>query len=224
MSFRYYLFKETSRVPGNCEAGVPKVTCFSSYELQGGSMMKRAMFLAFAILLSVPSFAQSNSQNDREKLGGTSGQQRITKEVRHELVMLPYYSVFDNLAYKVDGNTVTLLGQVSRPSLKSDAENVVKRIEGVDRVVNDIQVLPTSSSDDQIRRAEFRAIYGDATLSRYSWGAVPPIHIIVNNGQVTLEGVVDNESDKNVAGIRAKGVPGTFSVQNNLRVVNSKNE
>src|SRR3954451_5433262 len=181
--------------------------------------MKRVLFFAVAVLLSVPSFAQANNQNDRQKLGGTSGQERITKEVRHELVMLPYYSLFDNLAYKVDGNTVTLLGQVSRPSLKSDAENVVKKVEGVDRVVNSIEVLPTSSSDDQIRRAEFRAIYGDATLSRYSWGAVPPIHIIVNNGQVTLEGVVDNESDKNVAGIRAKGVSGTFGVQNNLRVV-----
>lgn len=186
--------------------------------------MKRVVFLAFAILLSVPSFAQSNNQKEREKLGGTSGQERIMKEVRHELVMLPYYSVFDNLAYKVDGNTVTLLGQVSRPSLKSDAENVVKKIEGVDRVINDIQVLPASPTDDQIRREEFRAIYGDPTLSKYAWGAVPPIHIIVNNGHVTLEGVVDNETDKNVAGIRAKGVPGVFSVTNNLRVVNPKNE
>jgi hyperosmotically inducible protein len=186
--------------------------------------MKRVLFFAVAVLLSVPSFAQANNQNDRQKLGGTSGQERITKEVRHELVMLPYYSLFDNLAYKVDGNTVTLLGQVSRPSLKSDAENVVKKVEGVDRVVNNIEVLPTSPMDDQIRRAEFRAIYGDPTLSRYEFGAVPPIHIIVNNGHVTLEGVVDNESDKNVAGIRAKGVPGTFSVQNNLRVQNSSGE
>jgi hyperosmotically inducible protein len=186
--------------------------------------MKRVMFLALAILVSVPLFAQANDQENRTKLGGTSSADRITKEVRHELVMMPYYSVFDNLAYRVDGSTVTLLGQVSRPSLKNDAENEVKRIEGVDRVVNNIQVLPASPSDDQIRRAEFRAIYGDPTLSKYAWGAVPPIHIIVNNGQVTLEGVVDNESDKNVAGIRAKGVSGTFGVQNNLRVMSAKNE
>ncbi len=179
--------------------------------------MRKLLLLAVAVLLSFGAVAQSN-QGDRTKLGGTSGQQRIMKEVRHELVMMPYYSVFDNLAYKVDGNTVTLLGQVTRPTLKSEAESRVKQIEGVDKVVNNIEVLPPSPMDDRIRRAEFRAIYSDPVLSKYAWGAVPPIHIIVNNGKVTLDGVVDNESDKNVAGIRAKGVPGTFAVQNNLRV------
>jgi hyperosmotically inducible periplasmic protein len=144
--------------------------------------------------------------------------QRIIREVRHELVMLPYYGVFDNLAYKVEGYTVTLLGQVTRPTLKSDAENVVKKIEGVEKVKNEIEVLPLSPADDGIRRAVYRAIYGDTVLNRYALQAVPPIHIIVKNGNVTLEGVVATETDKNVAGIRANGVSGVFSVTNNLRV------
>src|SRR5438105_2384233 len=112
----------------------------------------------------------------------------LSKKVRHELVMLPYYNVFDNLAYKVDGDTVTLYGEVTRPTLKSDAGRVVKRIEGVRNVVNNIQVLPLSPFDDQIRRAEYRAIFGFGPMYRYALGAVPSIHIIVNNGHVTLEG------------------------------------
>jgi hyperosmotically inducible periplasmic protein len=147
---------------------------------------------------------------------------RIVKEVRHELVMLPYYGVFDNLAYKVDPDgTVTLLGQVARPSLKSDAESVVKRIEGVSRVVNNIEVLPNSPMDDRIRLATYRAIYGDPALSLYQVRAVPPIHIIVKNGHITLEGSVAREMDKTVAGIRANSVPGAFSVDNNLVVEES---
>jgi hyperosmotically inducible periplasmic protein len=144
--------------------------------------------------------------------------QRLTREVRHELVMLPYYGVFDNLAYRVDGSTVTLMGQVTRPTLKSDAEHVVKDIEGVERVTNNIQVLPLSPNDDRIRLGVYRAIYGDTALSRYGLQAVPPIHIIVSNGKVTLEGVVANEGDKNIANIRTNGVSGVFSVTNNLRV------
>jgi hyperosmotically inducible periplasmic protein len=147
-----------------------------------------------------------------------AGVDRLTREVRHELVMLPYYGVFDNLAYRVEGNTVTLLGQVTRPTLKSDAENSVKHIEGVTRVDNQIQVLPLSTADDQIRLATYRAIYGHPGLDRYALQAVPPIHIIVANGNVTLEGVVDNQGDKEQAGIRANGVNGVFKVTNNLRV------
>ena len=146
------------------------------------------------------------------------GQERIQREVRHELVMLPYYGVFDNLAYRVDGATVTLLGEVTRPTLKSDAGNVVKRIEGVENVVNKIEVLPPSPTDDRIRLAVYRAVYGQTGLDRYALQAVPPIHIIVKNGNVTLEGVVANGGDKNLAGIRANGVPGIFKVTNNLRV------
>lgn len=143
--------------------------------------------------------------------------QRIQKEVRHELLMLPYLGVFDNLAYKVDGYNVTLLGQVTRPSLKSDAERVVKSIEGVEKVDNQIEVLPVSTMDDQLRRRLYRAIYS-GPLQRYSLGVQQPIRIIVKSGRVTLEGVVDSEGDKNIAGIRANGVPGIFAVTNNLQV------
>ena len=146
------------------------------------------------------------------------GQGKLSKEVRHELVMLPYYGVFDNLAYRVDGAKVTLFGQVVLPTLKSDAENVVKRIEGVERVDNEIEVLPLSPNDDRIRRATYRQIYSKAPLQRYQMGAVPPIHIIVKNGNITLIGVVDSEADKNLAGIAAKGVPGAFNVTNDLVV------
>ena len=142
----------------------------------------------------------------------------LVKEVRHQLLLLPYYSVFDNLLYKVDGDKVTLMGQVVRPTLKSDAENAVKEIEGVSSVDNQIQVLPVSPMDDQLRRAVYRAIYGDPALSRYGMSALPSIHIIVNNGHVTMEGVVDSEADKNLAAIRANSVPNVFSVTNNLVV------
>lgn len=145
-------------------------------------------------------------------------QERLAKEVRHVLVMLPYFSVFDNLAYKIDGDHVTLSGQVVRPSLKSDAEHVVKELEGVSGVTNNIEVLPLSPNDDRIRRAVFHAIFGTPPLDRYGLQAVPPIHIIVKNGNVTLEGVVDNEGDKNLANIKANGVSGVFSVKNNLRL------
>jgi|SRR5579872_6452845 len=147
-----------------------------------------------------------------------SGQDRIAKEVRHELVMLPYYSVFDNLAYRVDGSKVTLFGQVVRPALKSDAANVVKKIEGVTAVDNEIEVLPVSPNDDRIRISVYRAIYSKPELQRYGMGAVPSIHIIVKNGNVTLVGVVDNAMDKNVVGIAANGVPGVFKVNNDLQV------
>lgn len=147
------------------------------------------------------------------------GVDRITQEVRHQLLLLPYYGVFDNLGYKVapDG-TVTLVGQVVRPTLKSDAENSVKKIEGVEHVDNQIQVLPASPMDDQIRRATFRAIYGNAALSDYAIRAVPPIHIIVSGGHVTLEGVVARQMDKQVAEVQAKSVPNVFSVDNHLQV------
>jgi hyperosmotically inducible protein len=148
---------------------------------------------------------------------------RVTKEVHHELVLLPYYGVFDNLAYQVspDG-TVTLVGQVVRPSTKSDAGAAVKNIEGVRSVVNQIEVLPPSPLDDGIRRRVYRAIYGNSVLSRYAIMAVPPIHIIVKNGHVTLTGVVDRQMDKQVAEIQAKSVPNVFSVEDQLRVVESK--
>jgi hyperosmotically inducible protein len=148
-------------------------------------------------------------------------QERIAKEVRHELLMLPYFGVFDYIAYKVDGYNVTLLGQVVRPTLKSDAENVVKHIEGVEKVDNQIEVLPPSPIDDRLRVRLFRAIYQYPPLQKYELGVQKPIRIIVKNGHVTLEGVVDSDADKNLVGLRANGVSGTFSVTNNLQVVKS---
>ena len=143
---------------------------------------------------------------------------RLEKEVRHELVMLPFYNVFDNFSFRVEGGRVTLMGQVTRPTLKSDAEGVVKQIQGVDSVDNQIEVLPLSSMDDQLRFALFRAIYSQAPLQMLAIRAVPPIHIIVKNGNVTLDGVVATQLEKEVAGMAANGVPGVFSVTNNLRV------
>ncbi len=143
---------------------------------------------------------------------------RLEREVRHELVTLPYYGVFDNLTFRVDGGNVTLMGQVTRPTLKSSAERVVKDVPGVTGVTNNIEVLPLSGMDDQIRRAAYRAIYGQSQLNMYALRAVPPIHIIVRNGALTLEGVVATQADKNVAGIQAHSVPNVFSVTNNLRV------
>ncbi|MFI5073352.1 MAG: BON domain-containing protein [Terriglobales bacterium] len=142
----------------------------------------------------------------------------LNKEVHHRLAMLPWYGVFDNLAYTINGNEVTLSGQVVNPSTKGDALASVKHIEGVTKVVDNITVLPPSGFDDQIRRAEYRAIFSEASLSGYSMGVNPAIHIIVNNGHVTLEGYVDNATDIQLATIRANSVPNVFSVTNNLKV------
>jgi hyperosmotically inducible protein len=158
----------------------------------------------------------------QDNQGTAKSQERIIREVRHELLMLPYFGVFDYIAFKVDGSTVTLVGQVVRPVLKSDAENALKRIEGVERVDNQIEALPPSSMDDGLRIQLYRAIYGFPSLEKYALGVQKPIRIIVKNGHVTLEGVVDNQTDKDTANIRAKGVPGSFSVDNNLQVVPSK--
>jgi hyperosmotically inducible protein len=178
--------------------------------------MRRNSWVAVVILLSfaTPGFAQDQPS--------AKAQERIVKEVRHELLMLPYFGVFDNIAYKVDGYTVTLLGQVVRPTLKSDAENAVKHIEGVEKVDNQIEVLPLSPMDDRLRLELYRAVYGYPALEKYALGVQKPIRIIVKNGHVTLEGVVDNEGDKNLAGLRANGVSGTFSMTNNLQVTPSK--
>jgi hyperosmotically inducible protein len=146
--------------------------------------------------------------------------ERIQREVRHELVMLPFLTVFDNLAYKVDGYNVTLLGQVTNPTLKSDAEKAVKRIEGVEKVDNQIEVLSVSPFDDRLRRSVYHAIYDYPTMQRYALPVLKPIRIIVKNGNVILEGVVDSEADKTIAGMRARGVDGSFSVTNNLVVAN----
>ena len=175
---------------------------------------KFGVALVGAALAAGIGFAQNGSANRL----APGAQNNLVREVRHQLVLLPYYGVFDNLAFRVDGSTVTLLGQVTQPVLKDDAERAVKGIEGVTRVVNQIEVLPLSNMDNQIRRAEFRAIYSSPGFEKYAYQAVPPIHIIVKNGQVSLEGVVGNEMDKILANTRANTVPGVFSVTNNLKV------
>lgn len=175
--------------------------------------MKHRLLTLFATLLTLVTLGAAQES--------AKSQERIIREVRHELLMLPYFGVFDYIAFKVDGSTVTLLGQVVRPTLKSDAENSVKRIEGVEKVDNQIEVLPPSSMDDGLRIALFRAIYQYPALQKYELGVQKPIRIIVKNGRATLEGVVDSEADKNLAGLRANTVPGIFSVTNNLQVTKS---
>jgi hyperosmotically inducible periplasmic protein len=142
---------------------------------------------------------------------------QLANQVRRELVMLPYYGVFDNLAYSINGSTVTLHGQVVRSSTRSDAARRVKRLSGVSRVVNNIKVLPLSRFDDDIRVATYRSIARMGGLSRYLRGTNPSLHIVVNNGHVTLEGVVSNNSDRDLANMAARRVSGVFSVTNNLR-------
>ena len=170
--------------------------------------------LAVLLLAGQPLSAQT-------QLGKGSGVNvKLALEVRHQLLMLPYYNVFDILEFKIEGaNTVVLQGQVTRPSLKSDAETAVRILEGVTKIVNEIEVLPLSPVDDRIRITEYRTIYSKEPLQmKYGIRAVPPIHVIVKNGNVTLEGVVDSRADKDLAGLAASGVPDVFSVKNNLRV------
>lgn len=173
-----------------------------------------------ACMISTPLSGWAQNPNHKDAfVPGQAGESRIAQEVRHQLVMLPYYTIFDDLAFRVNGGDVTLLGVVTNPVLKSSAGNVVKSVEGVTNVDNQIKVLPVSPMDWQIRRAEFRAIYGDPQIGdRYGHQALPSIHIIVDNGHVTLEGVVANQADKNLINIRANGVPNVFSVTNNLIV------
>ena len=173
------------------------------------------MAAAVAVALAVPiaGLASTKTPAPPKDLG---------EKVRHELVMLPYYYIFDNLAYRIDGNNVELSGQVTRPTLREDAERVVRGIPGAGTVTNNIEVLPLSPFDDQVRLRVARAIYGSPTLNRYALGANPPIRIIVKNGQVTLVGVVANQADRNVAGLMANGVFGVFAVTNDLQVENHK--
>lgn len=178
-------------------------------------MKVKTLVLCVAMIASALSLsAQSAVTSDR-------GTERITKAVRHELNMIPYVNAFDYLAFTVDNNTVTLTGDVTNPVIKSEAANVVKRIEGVEHVNNEIRVLPVSFMDDGLRFRLFRTIYGHPALQKYELGVNKPIRIIVDNGHVTLMGVVDNETDRNIAGLRANGVPGIFSVDNQLKVVKS---
>lgn len=197
--------------------------------------------LAAVLSLALPVFASDAvPQNDKDAVAAAQGQtadaipalpvhksknapatdeDRIAREVRHELVMQPYYTIWDWLAFRVNGNTVELVGDVYSNGLKSDAVNSVKHIEGVEKVIDHINQLPPAPTDDRIRRQVARAVFSFGGLSKYSWSAVPSIHIIVKGGRVKLEGVVDSQQDKDAAYLRANGVPGVFQVTNNLRVV-----
>jgi len=178
-----------------------------------------SQLLVFGVILAVtPVLAWANGGDQGSNVPAAGSDTYIAQKVGHELVMLPYYNVFDNLEYRVNGYNVELFGQVTNPVLKSDAENVVKHVEGVEHVTNNIEVLPLSTMDWRIRRAEYRAVFGHGSLYRYAMGANPSIHIIVDNGHVTLVGAVANEMDKNLANIQANSVPGVFSVTNDLQV------
>ncbi len=178
-------------------------------------IMVAGLFLACGL---APAYAQPSS---KDSAAVQRSQDYISGQVRHQLLMIPWLTVFDDLSYKVDGNTVTLLGEVHNPVIKDEAQARVKHIEGVEQVKNDIEVLPVSFNDDRIRVQVARAIFRDPELSEYAIQPVAPIHIIVKNGRVDLEGVVRTQAEKNVAGIRANGVPGVFAVQNDLRVEKS---
>jgi hyperosmotically inducible protein len=175
------------------------------------SRFQKTILALATVLVAAPTMALGTTHP-------TNPLDQLSEKVRHELVMLPFYNVFDNLTFRIDGDKVTLAGQVSRPTLKSDAEAVVRHIAGVREVKNDIEVLPLSGFDNRIRLGVARAVYGNSVLNRYAMGAQPSIHIIVKDGNVTLEGVVSTQMDRNVAFLAANGVFGVFSVTNNLRV------
>lgn len=184
--------------------------------------MKKSVLalLAGTLLLSLSAVAKDKDDKHIDPyVTGPENEARMIKDIRHALVTLPWYGVFDDLGFTVDGGNVTLVGQVVKPVLKDDAGRVVKRVEGVTNLVNNIEVLPLSGMDDQSRRAVYRSIYGDPQIGmRYGYQALPSIHIIVKNGHLRLEGVVANQFDKQIIGMKANGVPGIFSVQNDLQV------
>ncbi|HEY1526176.1 MAG TPA: BON domain-containing protein [Candidatus Angelobacter sp.] len=180
------------------------------------------IFLPAALALGMPGLAMASSTDQASTAvtsnAGTRLEQRLSGEVRHELNMIPQFTVFDNLAYRVDGSTVTLFGQVRDAIVKDSAAQRVKHLEGVERVNDQIEILPASFNDDRIRGQVARAVFNDSRLFSYAIQPVPPIHIIVKNGRVNLEGMVRTQAEKDDAFIRANGVPGVFSVQNNLQV------
>jgi hyperosmotically inducible periplasmic protein len=182
-------------------------------------VLNRLVALVGALILaaSVVAAAPSDQMSERAAF------EQLAKKVRKELVTLPWYGVFDNLAYEINGSTVTLSGQVVQPSTRKDAERRVGKLKGVERVVNNIEVLPLSGFDDSIRANTYRALFGwNSPLFRYGRGVNPSIHIVVNGGHVTLEGVVSNEGDRRLAYLLVNSVPGVFSVTNNLRDENAR--
>jgi hyperosmotically inducible periplasmic protein len=186
--------------------------------------MKKGLntFLAAVLALGTTGLAFASSADQASQSADARLEQRLSGEVRHELNMIPQVTVFDDLSYRVDGTTVTLFGQVRDAIVKDSAEARVKHLEGVERVDNRIEILPASFNDDRIRRRVALAVFNDPRLFNYGVQSVPPIHIIVKNGHVNLEGVVRTQADKDDAFIRANGVSGVFSVDNNLQVEQAK--
>jgi BON domain len=192
-----------------------------------GSVWLCSMVMLFSVVLFAftPDLAAAQRDKNPGQLNPPADRnarrvESLKEEVRHQLVMLPYYSVFDWLQAQVkpDG-TVTLMGEVTRPTTKDDAEDRVKKLESASKVVNNIEVLPLSPMDDQLRIALYRAIFRfDGPLFRYGTQSVPPIHVIVKNGHVALKGVVANQMDSQLAYMAARGVPGVFDVKNELQI------
>jgi hypothetical protein len=196
----------------------------------------------------IPLIAAVVAATSAVSVAQTAAAKSTVEEIRHELLQLPYYGVFDFLAFSYDKGTVTLAGYAYRPTLKADAERAVKRVSGVDTVNNQIEELPVSFNDDELRWRTYYAIYRDPFLSRYApgggflWGhrhpfldrgLMPlgpsrfsgmepagdyPIHIVVKQGRITLLGVVDSEGDKTLSGMKAREVPGSFGVENELTI------
>ena len=177
-------------------------------------MLKKTRLLVLSLALglaALPALAATHS-------GPAEDLARIAEQVRKRILTLPFYSLFDNVSFTLQGDKVTLNGEVYRPSMRKSVERAAFSVEGVNKVVNNVEILPTSTHDDRIRILTLRALYGHPLFDRYGIQAVPPIHIIVKNGDITLEGAVNREMEKNLAGILANGVSGAFSVTNNLRV------
>jgi hyperosmotically inducible periplasmic protein len=190
--------------------------------LQRSIRRNRAAWHA-GLLLLVSCFTLAGIAQDTKGKSNLKGiNSLLIKEVRHEIIMLSDYSVFDNITFSINKpNGVVLMGQVVKPNLKQDAENVVRNIKGIGKVANNIEIMPLSPQDNTIRRAAFRAIYSQDELERYTTSAVPSIHIIVKNGNIILEGVAANQMDKDLAGNAAKQVSGVINVTNNLSLESS---
>ncbi len=185
--------------------------------------MKAMLNGTLALVLALGFAASAATAAPADQMSERAAFEQLAKKVRKELVTLPWYGVFDNLEYAIDGSTVTLSGQVVQPSTRKDAERRVKRLAGVERVVNNIEVLRLSPHDDSIRASAYRALFGwNSPLFRYGRGVNPSIHIVVDGGHLTLEGVVSNEGDRRLAYMLVNSVPGVFSVTNNLKAENAR--
>jgi hyperosmotically inducible periplasmic protein len=180
---------------------------------------KFASLLVISLILTLSSLrAQRPPEVKPATAAPKTDESQLSHEIRHQLLVLPYYSVFDYITFTLDGGNVTLTGYVLRPTLRANAEAAAKSLEGVSSVKNLIELLPKSATDDDSRRAVYRSIFEDSTLQRYAVSEVPAIHIILRDGEVTLEGAVATEAEKNLASTRASGVSGVSNVKNNLAV------